>query len=124
MTGRLECRPMRVKSEIWVKAYLRRVNSEGAFAVVVRRGNGEAGAIYIKLLCDGGRVQLFVPAPAGFDEVSAERRWISHFGDTPGMEKDADDYLAQQADFDPDIWVIEVEDRAGRHFMDGWLMSS
>ena len=115
---------MRVTSEIWVQAYLRRVNGDGAFGVVVRRGNADAGAIYVKQLRPDGLVQLFVPAPAGFAEVAQDRHWIAYFGDKPGRETDADGYLAQQVEFDPDIWVIEVEDRDGRHFMDEWLLAS
>ena len=38
---------MRLKSEIWVKAYLRRCTVNGAMAVVVRHGDDDAGAIFI-----------------------------------------------------------------------------
>ena len=112
---------MRVKSEIWVKAYLRRVISEGAFAVVVRRGNDEAGAIYVKQVPLDGTACIFSPAPAGFDAVARDRQWVCHFGETVVREEQADRYLEQQASYDPDIWILEVEDRAGRHFMDEWL---
>ena len=112
---------MRLKSEIWVKAYLRRLAGEGLFAAVIRRGNAEAGAIYVKQSTLDGRARIFSPAPAGFDAVAQERLWISYFGDEPVSDSDADSYLAQQADYDPDIWVIEVEDRDGRHFMEDWL---
>ncbi len=112
---------MRVKSEIWVKAYLRRVQGAGAFCVVVRRGNDEAGAIYVKQVPLDGTARGFSPGPAGFDAVARDRHWICQFGDVSISEEQADAYLAQQAGYDPDIWVIEVEDRDGRHFMDEWL---
>ena len=32
--------------------------------------------------------------------------------------RDAEAYLARQIKFDSDIWIIEVEDRAGRNFLD------
>jgi len=115
---------MRLKSEIWVKAYLRRIAGEGAFAVVVRRGNDEAGAIYIKQSKLDGTATIFSPAPAGFDAVAVERQWIAYFGDKSVSEAEADEYLAQQAIYDTDIWVIEVEDRCGRHFMEDWLAQS
>ena len=66
---------MRLKSEIWVKAYLRRCQHEGADAVLVRRGDTDAGAIYIKVSRLDGTAALFGPAPAGLDEAREDRRW-------------------------------------------------
>ena len=61
---------MRLKSGIWVSAYLRRCQVEGAFAAIRRRGADEAGAIFIKLNRLDGTAELFTPAPqAAFDEA-------------------------------------------------------
>jgi hypothetical protein len=54
---------MRVKSSIWVAAYVRRAYVEGAFAVVRRRGADEAGAVFIKIARLDGTAELFGPAP-------------------------------------------------------------
>ena len=35
-----------------------------------------------------------------------------------GPEAEVDAALGRQRRFDPDLWVIEVEDRAGRHLLD------
>jgi hypothetical protein len=112
---------MRLKAEIWVKAYLRRCHVEGADAVLVRRGDGDAGAIYIKVSRLDGTATLYGPAPAGLDEAREDRRWQSCLTSEPTSESDADAYLARQIEFDPDIWIVSVEDRQGRHFLDGWL---
>jgi hypothetical protein len=112
---------MRLKSEIWVKAYIRRCQHEGAAAVLVRRGDAEAGAIHIKVSRLDGTAMLFAPAPAGLDGASEERRWEPSLGGKPTPEADADAYLARQAEFDSDIWIVAVEDGAGRHFLDDWL---
>lgn len=112
---------MRVKSEIWVKAYVRRCFGDGAPAMVVRRGNAEAGAIFIKINLLDGRVLLFAPAPAGMAEADRDRLWTAPLGEASVAEADADGYLARQAKFDPDFWIVEVEDRAGRHFLDDAL---
>ena len=112
---------MRVKSELWVKGYLRRCAYEGADAVLMRRGDSDAGAIYIKISRLDGTAALFGPAPAGLEGAREERRWQSCLGEAPGAEAAADGYLARQIEFDPDIWVVEVEDRAGRHFLDNWM---
>lgn len=58
---------MRLKSELWVKAYLRRCAVNGAMAVVARRGDADAGAIFIKVMRRDGGSTLFAPAPAGRD---------------------------------------------------------
>jgi hypothetical protein len=112
---------MRLKSAIWVAAYLRRVSVEGAFAAVRRRGADEAGAVFILVNRLDGGVTLYGPAPqALFDEAQpAERLFTAVLGGkTPVAEADAEARIAREIKFDPDVWVIEVEDRAGRHFLD------
>jgi hypothetical protein len=112
---------MRLKSDIWVKAYLRRCQHEGAFAVLVRRGDADAGAIYIKVSRLDGMASVFGPAPAGMTETREERRWRPSLDPSPVGETEADAYLARQIEFDPDIWIVSVEDRSGRHFLDDWI---
>jgi hypothetical protein len=113
-------RPMRLKSAIWVAAYVRRCNGEGAFAAVRRRGAEEAGAIFIKLNRLDGTAELFAPAPqSAFDDARPPDRAFSRpFGKDPVPEQKVEDKLAKEARFDPDVWIVEVEDRAGRHFID------
>jgi len=106
---------MRLKSEIWVRAYLRRCQAENVPAVVVRRGDEAAGAIFICVDRLDGTVSLYGPAPAGLSGTETERRWVTCFDRASGGE--AKHYLARQSEFDPDLWIIEIEDRAGRHFL-------
>ena len=112
---------MRLKSEIWVKAYIRRCQSEGAAAMLARRGDTDAGAIYIKVIRGDGTALLFGPAPAGLDDADEHRCWEPLLSGIPGTEADADTYLKRQVSFDSDIWIIAVEDREGRHFLEEWL---
>lgn len=108
---------MRIKAEIWAKAYIRRCSSNGVSAVMVRRGQSDGGVIFIKINSLDGTATLYGPAPAGLDASSTDRLWTLALGDDAVSEADADNYLRRQADFDPDIWIIEVEDRDGRHFL-------
>jgi hypothetical protein len=112
---------MRLKSDIWVTAYLRRCQHEGAMAVLERRGDADAGAIYIKVSRLDGTALLFGPAPAGLEEAREDRRWQPCLPHMPVAETEADAYLRKQREYDPDIWVVAVEDRAGRHFLEDWL---
>jgi len=112
---------MRLKSEIWVQAYLRRCQLENVPAMLVRRGDRDAGAIFIKICILDGRVKLLAPAPAGLDRADSERRWNVCFEGETVAEQEADLTISRQAEFDPDLWLIEIEDRQGRHFLEDWL---
>ena len=112
---------MRLKSSIWVAAYLRRCNVEGVFAAVRKRGAEEAGAIFIILNRLDGTATLYGPAPqAAFDDdMPADRAFSIVVGrDGPVAEADIEARLQKEIRFDPDLWIIEAEDRAGRHFLD------
>ena len=108
---------MRVKSEIWVRAYLRRCQAQGVPAVVVKRGDEAAGAIFVCVDHLDGTVTLYGPAPAGVHGSETERRWMSCLthGHASGAEVSA--YLARQSRFDSDLWIVEIEDKLGRHFL-------
>ena len=109
---------MRLKSGIWVAAYLRRCQVEGLVAVLRRRGSEEAGAIFIKVSRLEGNADLYGPAPqSAFDEARPSERMFN-LALTVKPEPEIEAYLAKQLRFDPDIWIVEVEDRAGRHFLD------
>jgi hypothetical protein len=112
---------MRLKSGIWVAAYLRRCNVEGVFAAVRRRGAEEAGAIFLKISRLDGTAVLYGPAPqSAFDEAQpADRIFVVLMGrDSPASESDIEARLVKEIRFDPDLWIIEVEDRPGRNFLD------
>jgi hypothetical protein len=112
---------MRLKSAIWVSAYVRRCNIEGVFAAVRRRGAEEAGAIFIKVSRLDGSATLYGPAPqTAFDEDRpGDRAFIACVGrEAPAPEADCEAYLAKEMKFDPDVWIVETEDRQGRHFLD------
>jgi hypothetical protein len=115
---------MRLKSAIWVAAYIRRCNGEGAFAVVRRRGAEEAGAIFIKVSRLDGTANLFTPAPqSAFEDAHpADRAFSRNFGVEPVPEDQIEARLAREIRFDPDLWIVEVEDRAGRHFLESHLV--
>lgn len=112
----------RLKSAIWVSAYLRRCNIEGAFAAVRRHGADEAGAIFIKVSRLDGSAVLYGPASqtAFDDDLVADRLFTAVLGGAaPVPEADIEARLAKEINFDPDLWLVEVEDRNGRHFLDG-----
>ena len=111
---------MRLKSALWVAAYIRRCSIEGAFAAVRRRGAEEAGAIFVKIARLDGTAELFGPAPqSAFDSARpTERLFSAVITGQPAPEAKVEERLARELRFDPDVWIVEVEDRAGRNFLD------
>ncbi len=109
---------MAVKSGIWVKAHMRRCFSEGLTAVVARKGEESAGAIFVKVIMGDGRVKLYGPPPGSAYDEQGMRRWHVHFDGKDVPEDDADGYLARQANFDPDFWVIDIDDTTGNGLLD------
>jgi hypothetical protein len=115
---------MRLRAEFWVKAYIRRCAIEGASAVVVRHGDDDAGAIFIKVNRLDSTCLVFGPAPAGLAGAESDRRWVTHLSPAGASESEADAFLTREARFDSDLWLVEVEDRMGRHFLDDQLDGS
>ncbi len=118
---------MRLKAHIWVKSYLRRCQVQGCFAAVVRHGHDDAGAIYIRINLLNGMSKLFAPAPMGFDDdstslLSTGRQWMAAIDDMPADDARIEMLIQQQMQLDPDFWVVEVEDRDGRDFLDEELL--
>ena len=110
---------MRLKSEIWVKALLRRATGAGAPGVVVHRGDADAGSILVIIVRLDGTVDLYGPAPAGLATDDGERRFECLASRKP--EAEVAERILRERRLDSDIWAIEIEDRDGRHFLDGWL---
>lgn len=99
---------MRVTSDFWVSALVRRVFADGGFSAVVRRGATEAGAVFVITRSRLGDVILYGPAPqASYDSAKPdERQFVRHqLADEGALES----YLEKELRFDPDIWVVEIE---------------
>lgn len=109
---------MRVPTELRAKALIRRCAGVGVPAVVVRHGDDDAGMLYVKLRLLDGTARLHGPAPAGLTSDDGLPRLVAHLDAGGVAEAVADAYLARQIEFDPDLWLIEIEDRLGRNFVD------
>lgn len=103
---------VQLTAEFWVHAYLARLRQHGIPAYVVAHGDDTAGAVLVKLATLDGRARLF---QRGFDLITGNRTWQELIC---GPEPEVDAAIARQRGFDPDLWVIEVEDRQGRHLLD------
>ena len=100
-------------------AYLRRCQTQGIFGAVRRRGAEEAGAVFVKVALHDGNAMLYVPAPqTAYDDSRPIERVFSPSSQQPVAEAAVEERLAKEIRFDPDVWIVEIEDRAGRHFLD------
>jgi len=103
---------MLLSTDIWVGALIRRAELGGAFAVVARKGDARAGAVLVKVLNrTDGTARLYAEAT----RMDGERVWMQP--QLTDQEPDLDRYIERAARIDPDIWVVEIEDREGRHFL-------
>ncbi|MCK0209049.1 DUF1491 family protein [Starkeya koreensis] len=110
---------MRLKSAIWVSALLRRANGAGAFAAVRRRGAEEAGAIFVKVATLDGCAALYGAAlPSLEAEPAPGVRFFAPILPAGSAEADVEARMAREIGFDPDLWFVEIEDRAGRSFLE------
>lgn len=103
----------RLKAGIFVRALVRRAEVAGAAAYVVRKGNEEAGAVVIKVSRLDGTCLVLNQARAGDGELV----WARPLGDWTDETK-AKPWFDRQVKFDPDLWIVEIEDRQGRVFVD------
>lgn len=103
---------MLLSSDLWVSALIRRAEIGGAFATVVRKGDARAGTVIVKAYDTSNRQARLYTEAFGAD---GERLWIQPVQSE--MESELDAYIQRQIGYDPDIWVVEIEDREGRHFI-------
>jgi hypothetical protein len=109
---------MRVTSELWVSALIRRAYAAGMSALVQRRGAEEAGTIFIAIDRLDGSIDLYGPAPqTAFASAAPELRLFQQIM-SRAVQAEIDKAIARELRFDPDIWLVVVEDRAGRVLFD------
>ena len=100
---------MRVTSDLWVSALLRRVFADGGFAAIRRRGGTEAGAIYVLRRERSGELDLYGPAPqTSYAEARPEERLFTCALSKAG-EEEVEARLEREMRFDPDVWIVEIE---------------
>jgi len=103
---------MRLTTDIWVSAYLTRLRLADIPAFVVAKGDATAGTVIVKSATLDGQARAF---QRSFDLASGARVWVVL---TEGVEAEVDALLQRQRGRDPDLWIIEVEDRQGRTLLD------
>jgi len=103
---------MLLSTDLWVAALFRRAELAGGYPTVIRKGDARAGAVLIKVLNrPEGTARLYAEATRG----DGERVWMQPA--PSDQEPDLDRYIERAVRVDPDVWVVEIDDRRGRHFL-------
>jgi len=114
---------VRLNSGLRIKALIRRCDIAAIGIAVVARGDGDAGAILVKL--NGGGSDR----DAGCTVLSETRLadgtfvWLRATGAAPVAEAEADAYIARQRGRDPDLWVVEIDSAATDRIIDAPVVS-
>lgn len=101
----------RLTADFWVRAYLARLEQAGIPAFVTAKGDATAGAVLVKVANLDGKAKAY---QRSFDLMSDTRVWVVLSDDAEAI---VDAAITRQRSFDPDLWVIEVEDRQGRSLL-------
>jgi hypothetical protein len=102
----------RIKTELWVQAFLRRCAVAGLFGAVLKRGHSDAGSVIVVVNHLDGTHSLLTPAPGPAYDDAGERRF-ENLSPRAMTWEDVRTKLAKATSFDSDLWVIEIEDRKG-----------
>lgn len=108
----------RLATEVWVKAHLRRWNSEGFPAVLLRRGDPHGGAVVLKVVGENETCRIL----SQMRDADGAQAWMAANKGEPANGADTDAYMERALKRDPDLWVIEIEDRRGLWTIDGKIL--
>ena len=102
---------IKLTSAFWIAAYLKRLEREVIPAFIVAKGDETAGDIVIKLSTLDGYACYF----QRHYKMDGTRYWAKAYS---GEDAEIDEKITSARAFDPDLWVIEIEDKKGQHFLD------
>nr|WP_076485080.1 DUF1491 family protein [Rhodobacter aestuarii]PTV96231.1 hypothetical protein C8J27_10225 [Rhodobacter aestuarii]SIS93261.1 hypothetical protein SAMN05421580_10725 [Rhodobacter aestuarii] len=104
--------PPRLRAELWVRAYLKRLELNNIPAYIAAKGQPDSGAVMVKCATLDGQAKLYTRR---FDLMTDSEAWAVL---TEGPEREVDESIRKQRSFDPDLWVIELEARHGRTLLE------
>jgi hypothetical protein len=109
---------MGLTTGLWVSAQVRLCDIKFIPATIVRRGDSDAGTVLVKV----NRFEKGVTVYAQASTLDGEPGWNRGTGPKPVTEAEADAYIERQVKYDPDVWVLEIEDRKSAYTLDGKIV--
>ena len=98
----------RLPTALYVDAHLKNLTDQAKYYHFIQKGNHSSGIIMLKLNNLEGKVKLILQER---DFMTDQMTWVGALEQETVDESDADDYIQRAISRDPDLWVIEIEDR-------------
>ena len=108
----------RLPTDFMINAQIRIAAKEGVSIMVLKRGDHSSGTIILKINRLDGTARVLTQVR--FDD---ELVWNPVSRTDPMSEAEADRYIYRQAEIDPDSWLLEIEDKEGRHWFPGRIVT-
>jgi hypothetical protein len=105
---------VRIKTDIWVGALRRRVESAGGFATVIAKGEPDSGAVLLLLRESSGTQTALSRVNMGEGKVS----WQPIFENREERDPAVQEALEKRRKFDPDLWIVELDVENPGRFVD------
>lgn len=103
-------------TQLWIDAHLRTFTQKGGFYTIINKGAYARGTVMLKLFAPGRGVMVLQQQR---DLASGAMGWLALFSGEAVAEDKADEYIQKAVGRDPDLWVIEIEDREFRNPFEG-----
>lgn len=105
----------RLPTSLWVDAHLRHLNEQGRAYYIVQKGAYASGTVLLKINLLDGNVRVLTQ----IRDMDGKLGWMGALGQERVAESEADQYIRRAMDRDPDVWVIEIEDKDGKNPFEG-----
>ena len=108
----------RLKSSIWIQAQVRICSISNLSAYIIKRGDPDAGVIFLHINKLNGDNLIYYQTRATTGKIA----WSQSIRNTPLDDKEAHDYLEKQKEYDPDLWILEIEDPEEKYLFDAIIL--
>ena len=105
----------RIPTELWVTAHMRQCMTKGIPVTISHKGEASGGTVMVKIFIAGQGCKLLNQTR----DMDGKMGWMDVFDGEIVEERKADDYIRRTTQRDPDVWVIEVEDKSGANPFEG-----
>jgi len=103
----------RLPAHLEIAGLIRRVQVDGGFAAVLKKGERDAGTILVVLAENGENARLFERMP----QLDGSRAWACSMVQTPENKSEFAEYIERRGSQDPDVWIVELDIADGERFI-------